>query len=232
MNQTWLPIYTDQPFSGYLSLPPSGQGPGIVLIQEIWGVNEHIRTVADQYALAGFVVLAPDVFWRLTPRLSLNYDEEGNAKAFECYSNVDLDLAQQDMVTAVQTLKSRPEVTGKVAVMGYCLGGMLAYRTATATDVDATVCYYGGGIAKYLDAASRISAPILFHHGALDEHIPTADVQHIKQTFADNPLATFYDYPEAGHGFNCWGRPYMYHQPSAPLAQGRTLMFLAKQLYS
>lgn len=232
MNHSWLPIYNEYPFSGYLALPPSGTGPGIVLLQEIWGVNDHIRTVAEQYAQAGFVVFAPDVFWRLTPRLSLNYDEQGNEKAFDCYGKVDFDQAVTDIVAAVDLLKARPEVTGKVAVMGYCMGGMLAYRVAAATEVDAAVCYYGGGIVKHLDEADKVTAPIIFHHGALDESIPPADVEQIKQAFTDHSNATFYDYPQAGHGFNCWGRPSMYHQPSAPLAQGRSLIFLADQLFA
>lgn len=232
MASEWIDIASENghTFSGYLSLPPTGTGPGLVLIQEIWGVNEHIRAVADEYAKSGFVVLAPDVFWRLEEKLSLPYNDEGNKKAFECYGKVDLDLAATDMAKAVDKLKSLDQVDGKVGILGYCLGGLLSYRGAAASDVDAAVCFYGGGIAKYLDEAPKVDMPVLFHHGAQDEHIPEEDVNAVKNAFKGHPNATFFDYANAGHGFNCWGRPSMYHRPSALLAQGRTLEFLAKEL--
>ncbi|MFM2484946.1 dienelactone hydrolase family protein [Celerinatantimonas yamalensis] len=231
MTQSWNNILSDQPFTGYLSLPPTGQGPALVLLQEIWGVNQHIRDVADSYAQAGFVVLAPDVFWRLTARLDLNYDEVGNQKAFECYQALDTDLAVHDIVTAINWLKLRPEVTGKIGIIGYCLGGQLAYRSAVASEhIDAAVCYYGGGIVNHLDIAEQLTQPVIFHHGERDEHISTDDIIKVKAAFAGRENAQFYDYPQAGHGFNCWGRPLMYHQPSAALAQGRSLVFLAQQL--
>lgn len=230
MTQQWITITPDQPFAGYLSSPPTGTGPGLVLLQEIWGVNEHIRAVADSYAQAGFVVFAPDVFWRLTPRLDLNYDDAGTQKAFECYQTLDADQAVSDVVTAIDFLKTRPEVNGKIGIIGYCLGGQLAYRSAAASaDISAAVCYYGGGIANYLDVAPQLKQAIMFHHGAHDEHISADDVAKIKATFAHHTHAQFFDYP-AGHGFNCWGRSGMYHQPSAALAQGRSLAFLAEQL--
>lgn len=235
-NKTqWIDIKQEdnKTFSGYLALPPSGSGPGLLLLQEIWGVNEHIRTVAEQYALSGFVVLAPDVFWRLDERVDLNYDEAGTEQAFDYMKRLDKDQAADDLAAAVQVLKARPEVTGKVGVMGYCMGGMLAYRTAAASDdIAAAVCYYGGGIADQLSHAPEVTAPIMFHHGVVDDHIPfETAVSAVKAAFSVHPQALFYDYPQAGHGFNCWGRPSMYHQPSATLAQGRTLTFLADHLY-
>ncbi|MFM2478018.1 dienelactone hydrolase family protein [Celerinatantimonas sp. MCCC 1A17872] len=231
MQKNWIKLQSDEDFNGYLSVPPTGKGPALVLIQEIWGVNQHIRSVADGYAQAGFVVLCPDVFFRLTPMLELNYDQAGTQKAFECNSKLDVDKAVEDLCVAVDVLKNRPEVTGKIGVIGYCLGGKLAYRTAAASsDIDAAVCYYGGGISNYLDEAKNLTQPVIFHHGEHDDHIPQSDVAKIKSAFTAHDNATFYDYPDAGHGFNCWGRPSMYHQPSAALAQGRSLEFLAEQL--
>ena len=231
MNSQWIVISTPEgeTFSGYLSLPPTGSGPGIVLVQEIWGVNEHIRAVADQYALDGYVVLAPDVFWRLQPRVDLTYDVEGTARARAFLQSVDTARAVADLTGAADALRKRPEVTGKIAILGFCLGGQLAYRTAATAKVDAAVAYYGGGIQNHLAIADQITLPILFHYAGLDGHIPQIVVTNVKTAFAGKRNATFFDYPEADHGFNCWGRP-MYNQKEAALAHGRTLMFLSKYL--
>ncbi|MBV8659293.1 MAG: dienelactone hydrolase family protein [Burkholderiales bacterium] len=232
MNSRWIDIKTEQgeTFSGYLSLPPAGTGPAIVLVQEIWGVNEHIRAVADQYALSGYVVLAPDVFWRLQPRLDLNYDDAGNAIAFDLYGKIDTDKATQDIAASIATLRKLPEVTGKVATLGYCLGGQLAYRGAVAGHADAAVAYYGGGIDKHLDIVNQVNMPILFHYAMKDAHITQDIVNTVKAAFAGKSNATFIDYPETGHGFNCWGRTAVYNQRAAALAQAHTLEFLSTHL--
>jgi len=232
MNAQWINIPTKGAagLTGYLSLPPTGTGPGIVLVQEIWGVNEHIRTVADQYALSGYVVLAPDVFWRLAPRVDLPYDEAGNKQAFAYYGRVDTALASSDVAAAVAALRKLPQVTGKVATLGYCLGGQLAFRAAALSKADAAVCYYGGGIDQHLDVAPAITQPIMFHHANDDDHITPDKVAAIKSAFAGRNNATFLDYPGVGHAFNSWGRPEKYNQRAAALAQGRTLAFLAENI--
>lgn len=231
MNAKWIdiPNVDKQGFSGYLTLPPTGTGPGIVIIQEIWGVNSHIRAVADQYAQDGFVVLAPDVFWRQQARTDLDYDEAGTAKAFELRQGVDDARAGADVAAAAEFLKSLPEVKGGVAAIGFCLGGQLAYRAAAAGSVDAAVAYYGGGISNSLELAEKISQPILFHHAELDHLIPADARESVKTAFAGHDNAVFFDYPGVDHGFNCTGRP-MYDQKAAVLAHGRTLEFLAEQL--
>lgn len=231
MNARWIDIATarGEKFSGYLSLPPTGHGPGIVLIQEIWGVNTHIRALADQYALDGYVVLAPDLFWRLAPRVDLAYDEAGSARAVELYQTVDMAQATEDVASAVGALRGRPEVAGKVGTLGYCLGGQMAFRAAALAQADAAVCYYGGGIVNHLDLAPRVTMPVLFHHAAQDSLITPEAVARIKAAFAGRSNAVFADYPGVGHGFNCWGRP-SYNQQAAALAHGRTLEFLARHL--
>lgn len=231
MNARWIDIATarGERFSGYLSLPPTGRGPGIVLIQEIWGVNEHIRALADQYALDGYVVLAPDLFWRLERRVDLAYDEAGSARARQLLQTVDGAQAAADVAAAVDGLRGRPEVTGRVATLGYCFGGQMAFRAAALAQADAAVCYYGGGIANHLDLAPRVTMPILFHHAEQDALIPPDMVAAIKAAFAGRSNAVFADHPSVGHGFNCWGRP-NYDQQAAALAHGRTLEFLARHL--
>lgn len=231
MNAHWIDIQTAQGacYTGYLSLPPTGKGPGIVLIQEIWGVNEHIRAVADQYALDGYVVLAPDVFWRMEARVDLGYDEAGSARAFGFLQKVDTAQAVADLADAVDTLRQRPEVSGKIATLGFCLGGQLAYRTAATGKPDAAVAYYGGGIQNHLDVAGQITQPLLFHYAGRDGFIPPEAVAAVKAAFAGHGQAHFFDYPAQDHGFNCWGRA-MYDQKAAALARGRTLQFLAENL--
>lgn len=222
-----IPAKDGGEFSGYLALPPTGKGPGILLIQEIFGVNAHIRAVADQYAMDGFVVLAPDIFWRQEPGVDIGYDEKSFEKGFGLMQGMDFPLAVQDLASAAEFLKGRGEVTGKVASLGYCMGGMLSYLTGTNPGVvDAAVCYYGGGIHTALDRAPQAKIPMLMHFAEKDGFIPNEAVEQIKSAFANNNDVAIHTYPEVDHGFNCWARA-MYNQPAAALARGRTLEFLS-----
>lgn len=216
-------------FDGYLSLPPTGRGPGLVIIQEIWGVNAHIRAVADQYAMDGYVVIAPDIFWRQEANVDLTYDEAGTKKAFQLMQGMNVADAVDDLGATVQTLRSRPEVTGKVGAVGYCMRGRLAYHLSASSAIETAVCYYGGGIQNDLDLAASISVPVLFHYGALDTHIPATAVDTVRAAFKGHPNAQFHVYADADHGFNCWGRP-MYNQRASALAHGRTLEWLSTHL--
>ena len=224
VSTSWIDIAPG--FAGYLALPPAGRGPGLLLFQEIFGVNEHIRAVAEQYALDGFVVLAPDVFWRQAPRVELGYEGADRARAIElmkAYAGPD---ALADIAAGVAVLRSRPEVTGKVGSFGYCMGGRLAYLTAATTAVDAAVAFYGGGIHNQLERAAAITCPMQFHYAGIDDHIPPEAVQRVREAL---PAAEVQVYPGAMHGFNCWARA-SYHAPSAALAHGRALSFLARHL--
>ena len=214
----------------YLALPPGGRGPGLLLLQEIFGVNEHIRAVAEQYALAGFVVLAPDVFWRQAPRVELGYEGEDRQRGVALAGALQPAELQADLQAAVAALRARPEVAGsKIGAIGYCLGGRLAYNVAALTDVDAAVAYYGGGIAGQLALASKVSCPIQFHFAASDAHIPPEAVAAVRAAFAGKQ-AEVHEYPGSLHGFNCWARS-SYHAPSSALALGRSLVFLAQHLF-
>ena len=227
IRTSWIEIAPG--FAGCLALPPAGRGPGLVLFQEIFGVNEHIRAVAEQYALDGFVVLAPDVFWRQAPRVELGYEGADRARAIElmtAYSAGPDVLA--DIAAAVATLKSRPEVaSAKAGAFGYCMGGRLAYLAAATAGVDAAVAFYGGGIHKQLERAAAIACPIQFHYAAIDDNIPPEAVESVRRAL---PAAEVHVYPGAHHGFNCWARG-AYHAPSAALAHGRALAFLAQALF-
>ncbi len=221
-----IPSHDGQAFDAYLSLPPKGVGPGLVIIQEIWGVNAHIRAVADQYAMDGYVVLAPDVFWRQIPGVDLQYTEADTQLAYQYMTGLDGPNAVLDLQATAHALRGRAEVNDKIASIGFCMGGRLSYALAATGAVDAAVCYYGGGIQNQLELAERIQLPILFHYAALDDHIPATAVSAVQQAFAGRSNANFHVYPGVGHGFNCWGRP-LYNQRAAALARGRTLQWLS-----
>lgn len=216
-------------FGGHLALPPAGRGPGLVLFQEIFGVNEHIRAVAEQYALDGFVVLAPDVFWRQAPKVELGYEGDDRQRAFALMQGYGGDDALADIGAAVKALRARPETAGaKLGAFGYCMGGRLAYLAAATAGLDAAVAFYGGGIHGQLDRAAAVACPIQFHYAERDDHIPLDAVESVRRAFAGKP-AEVHVYPGAMHGFNCWARA-SYHAPSAALAHGRALAFLAAAL--
>jgi carboxymethylenebutenolidase len=227
VSTQWIDIAPG--FAGYLALPPAGHGPGLVLFQEIFGVNAHIRAVAEQYALSGFVVLAPDVFWRQAPRVELGYGGDDFQRALGLMQGYAQPDALADIAASVATLRARPEVRGRVGAFGYCMGGRLAYLAAATTDIAAAVPFYGGGIHGQLDRAAAIGCPVQFHYAEHDDHIPLSAVDSVRQAMAGKP-AEVHVYPGAHHGFNCWERG-SYHAPSAALAHGRALAFLAERLF-
>ncbi|SEM48456.1 Dienelactone hydrolase family protein, partial [Variovorax sp. YR750] len=160
-------------FSGYLAVPSSGTGPGLVLAQEIFGVNATMREVADYYAEEGYVVLVPDLFWRQEPGVQLGYSPEGWQRAFALYQGFDEAKGMEDMQASITALRQRPEVQdAKVGVLGFCLGGKLAYLSACRTDADVAVGYYGVGIDAALDEADNIQRPLTLHIAELDKFCP------------------------------------------------------------
>jgi carboxymethylenebutenolidase len=229
MTASWIRIKADDggEYDAYLSLPPAGKGPGLVLFQEIFGVNRHILAVADQYALDGFVVLAPDVFWRKTPRIELGYSAEDVEKGRAAMAIPPAELLA-DIGTTVKALRARPELTGKVGAFGYCMGGRLAFLAAATAGVDAASCFYGGGIHDNLDKAGAVTCPIQFHYGERDKVIPPAAVEKVKAAMAGKRAEVFV-YP-ADHGFSCWERG-SYEPRSAAQAHARTLAHFVTHLY-
>jgi carboxymethylenebutenolidase len=226
VDTRWIDIAPG--YAGYLALPPSGRGPGLVLWQEIFGVNPHIRAVAEQYALDGFVVLAPDTFWRQAPRVELGYEADERPRAMALMQGYTTADALADIQAATRTLRALPEVGGaKVGTFGYCMGGRLAYLTAATAQVDAAAAFYGGGIHNSLDRAGNVRCPMQFHYAGIDDHIPPAAVQSVREAL---PTAEVHVYPGAMHGFNCWARA-SYHAASAAVAHGRALAFLGMHLF-
>jgi carboxymethylenebutenolidase len=193
---------------------------GVVVIQEIFGVNHHIRAVADFFAAQGYLAIAPALFDRVEKGVDLKYDGADRQTAMALMGKLDNQKVMLDVAAAVPTAREG----GKVAVVGYCLGGSLAYLAASRLpDVAAAVCYYGGRILDSKDDNPKV--PTILHFGEKDAHIP---IDRVK-TFADShPDLPVYIYP-ADHGFNCDERA-SYDAPSAALARTRTLDFLAKAI--
>lgn len=232
VTTAWIDVEgSDGRFGAFLALPPAGQGPGLLLLQEIFGVNRHIRGVAEQYALAGFTVIAPDLFWRQGARIELGYDGPDWARAVELMNTIQPEQVVGDMNATLVALRARPECGAKVGAIGYCMGGKLAYTAAARCGVDAAVAYYGGGIQNLLDLAPKLACPVLFHYGEQDTHIPLQAVEAVQSAVKGaGKQAEFHVYPGAQHGFNCWARS-SYGPPHAALALGRSLQFLAQKLF-
>jgi carboxymethylenebutenolidase len=220
---------TGSGMTGYLALPEAPRGPGILLVQEIFGVNSHIREVADLYAAAGFVVLAPDAFWRQKPGVELGYTPEDVKKGMELAKQLDTAQVSQDMQSALEALRKVPQCAGKVGVVGYCFGGTVAYKLATSDLVDVGVGYYGGGIEGALDSAKNLHCPLMLHFGEKDAHITGSSVEKIKEALKDKGHVEIYVYKGADHGFNCDQRA-SYDRFSAMLAYGRSYHFLKNAL--
>jgi carboxymethylenebutenolidase len=197
-------------------------GPGILLLQEIFGVGEFVLAKAHALAEEGYVVLCPDVFWRVERNIVLGHDEAGLQQAFgfmgRYTEEVPDDTKDGDLLAALDHLRSLPDVDGRrVAAMGYCLGGNLAYRVAVAGDPDACVSYYGSGIAGMLDRAHAIRCPVLFHFGGDDAYIPREEVDRVDAAFADRDDVEVHVHAGAGHAFENFAAP-MYHAADATAA--------------
>ena len=216
-------------FAGYLSVPASGLGPGIVVLQEIFGVNAYMRSVVDWYSDHGFVAVCPDLFWRQQPGVELNADETGRPQAMKLYQGLDRAKAVEDSAAALQFLRQHPSCNGHVAAVGFCLGGNLAYLLSTRFSPDAAVSYYGVGIENFLDEAPKLRSPLMLHIGEQDQSCSPEAQAAIHRVLEPNSLVTIHDYPGRGHAF---GRPggESYHPGDAELANLRTLEFLIRNL--
>ena len=193
-------------FAAYLALPSSGSGPGIVLLQEIFGVTAGLRAAADLYAEEGYVVLVPDLFWRLEPGVELGFGDADVQKARSLYERFDAAKAVEDIGASVSALRGMSACTGKVGALGFCLGGRLAVLAAARCGVDCAVGYYGVGIETMLDEAAGIAVPLALHFGADDAHVPPEALAQITGRLSGRPGTEIYAYSGAGHGFAAPGR--------------------------
>jgi carboxymethylenebutenolidase len=221
----------DGELAAHLALPPSGRGPGMLLLHEIYGVNGYIRDAAARLAEAGYVVLAPDLFWRTQPGLELPQTDEGTAAAMQAAQQLDLNAAVGDAIAAMALARSMPEVTGeRVGVIGFCLGGTLAYQVAVHATPDVAVVYYGSGVPGALDAAGAIDCPTIMHWGGADPFIPREQVDAVAAMAAEHPRIECHVHEGAGHAFDNH-RSERFHVPAArATAWELTAAFLAREL--
>ena len=208
-------------FDCYKANPSGTPRGGLVVIQEIFGVNSHIREVADGYAADGFAVLAPALFDRAEKNFEVGYTPDDIAKGRDTRAKVDWNDAVKDVASTVAALKAAN--VGKIGSVGYCWGGSMSWLTATRVGIDASVCYYGGQIAMFNDEAPK--NPVMMHFGENDHGIPMADVDKIRAAHGDSDI---FVYP-AGHGFNCDHRG-DFNDECAKLARSRTLEFFGKHI--
>ena len=209
-------------FRAYMALPASGYGPGIVLCQEIFGINAHMREVADFYAEEGYVVLAPDLFWRTQCGIELADTGEDLQRAFALYQAFDIETGMADIGSSIDALRALPACDGKVGVLGFCLGGKLAYLAAARCDVDAAVGYYGVGIEQDLHLVERINCPIALHFAERDDFCPLAARDQVFEAFHGKPAAQLYSYPGVGHAFARMNGDH-FDKPSALMAHQRSV---------
>ncbi len=224
MSGRYIDINADDggSFKAYVAEPAQGSGPGILLLQEIFGINGYIREVADQYAEEGYVVVAPDLFWRMEPGIELGYSEEDFGKAFGYYQKFDVDKAVVDMTTTVAAMQKMDKHKGGIGTIGFCLGGKLAYLAAAHSGVDVAVGYYPVGIEAELDLADKIKCPMTLHIAASDDFCPPEAQVQIQKTFGDRAGVDLFVYPEVGHAFAAPER-HSYHKPSAMMAHSRSM---------
>lgn len=208
-------------FMGYLATPDSGSGPGVVVIQEIFGVNDVMRGITDSFAEAGYIALCPDIFWRQEPGIQLSDQTEAEwARAFELFNGFDLDKGVADLDATIETLRGQDGCSGKVGSVGFCLGGRLAYLTATRTNADACVSYYGVMLTEHLD--ETVNKPLVLHIPTEDEYVPKDQQAEVHARLDGNDKVTIYDYQGQDHAFARVGGKH-FDQASADAARRRTL---------
>jgi len=219
---------SDGEFSGYMTLPRKSRGPGLVVLQEIFGVNASMRKVCDWMASRQFTVLAPDLYWRTNPGVELAETDYESARAIR--AKTDDKKASDDAYAAIEFLRKHEACTGKVGVVGYCWGGLISYLTAVRHKPDAAAGYYGVGIEKKLDLAKNLSCPLMLHYGGLDQNAGPEVAKQVRETFKDDPRVAVWEYPKAGHAFARPGGAH-FEAASADLADMRTLSFFFEHLF-
>ena len=221
---------SDGNFGAYLASPASGHGPGVIVIQEIFGVNDVVRAICDAHAARGRFALAPDLFWRLEPGVKLtDKTQEDWGKAFSYMQRFDVDKGVTDIQTSISHLRKVEGVSGKIGTVGYCLGGQLAFLAGTRTDADANVGYYGVMLDNRLNEAGKIKKPLMLHIAGKDAYQTPEARAAIMDGLKGNSHVTIHVYPEMDHAFAREGGQH-YDKANADLANTRTDNFFRQHL--
>lgn len=220
----------DGDFNAYVARPSKAKAPAIVVIQEIFGVNAVMREIADGLADQGYLAICPDLFWRIEPGIDITDQSEAEwKKAFELFNAFDADLGVKDIAAVIDHIRADRGCSGKVGAVGYCLGGLLAYLTATNTDADASVGYYGVGIENRLGEAEKLERPLMLHIAEEDQFVPKEAQAIILQALKNHAQVTTHTYPGCDHAFARHGGEH-YDAAAAKLANGRSLAFFQQHL--
>jgi carboxymethylenebutenolidase len=229
-DQTISITVADGTFNAYVARPAVTPAPAVIVIQEIYGVNAVVRGIADRLAEAGFLAVAPDLFWRIEPGIDLtDQTEAGNTRAFELFGLYDVDAGMHDIADTIDTVRALPDCSGKVGAVGYCLGGKLAFLTATRTDSDATVAYYGVGLEALVGEAQKLAHPLMLHVAEEDRFVPKTAQAAILSALKNDKHVELHTYPGRDHAFARRGGAH-YDKTDADLADQRTLTFLNANL--
>jgi carboxymethylenebutenolidase len=209
-------------------LPASGTGPAVLLLHEIFGIADHMNTVAGRLAGAGYVVGIPDLFWRFAPGWVGGADEVGVGEAVEKVSQLDQERSVDDCGAGLDKLASLPEASEGAGVCGFCLGGTLAYGVAARFDPALCVSYYGSGVPDMLDLLDEVSCPTLFQFGSVDPYIAGESIDRLGEAIADRPHMAL-NVEIAGHAFDNEA-PMFHNEAAARSAWSKTMAFLAEHL--
>jgi carboxymethylenebutenolidase len=230
MNQS-ITIQTEGgDFTAYLARPDTDMAPVVIVLHELFGVNEDIRLYCRELAGKGFIALAPELYWRQEHGVDLGVRSEADwQKGLRLYAGYDRDAGVRDIVATIRAVRQLEGASGKVAVMGFCLGGLMTFLIATRHHPDAAVAYHGADTDKYVSEASAISAPLLMHLAEEDEFITKQAQAQIKASLAPVSSATVFSYPKCHHAFARHNGLH-YDAQAAALANGRTESFLWQHL--
>jgi len=220
----------DGTFSAYVTRPAKSPAPAVVVIQEIFGVNQVMRDITDGLAAQGYLAICPDLFWRIEPGIDITDRSEAEWKrAFELFNAFDVEAGVGDIAATIDHIRGDAGCNGKVGAVGYCLGGQLAFLTATRTDADASVSYYGVGLENRVAEAEKLTHPLLMHIAEEDQFVPKAAQAVILAALKDHPQVEVHTYPGCDHAFAREGGEH-YDAAAARLANGRTLQFFERAL--
>jgi carboxymethylenebutenolidase len=214
----------------FVALPTAGRGPGMVVLHEIFGVTEYVKRRARDLAGIGYIAMVPDLYWRLGSDVVIDETtQQGLQQGISYVMRLDEAQIVQDIVAALDLMRDAPETGGKAGVLGFCMGGRLAYKVAVEDAPDVVVSYYGSGIASQLQDAARVESPVLFQFGSADTFLPLEEAQQIEQAFSSHPNAEAHIHPGAGHAFDN-PSPMFHHAQASADAWPLTTAFLLRQL--